>query len=72
MFDVRTGFVYGVAEATAVEEQRGTFWSSTEAVDSARKKAESDAFEKLTGEIEKLWRDLLSTHLRRGAARVQS
>jgi hypothetical protein len=72
VFDVRTGFVYGVAEATAVEEQRGTFWSSSEAVDSARKKAESEAFEKLTGEIEKLWRELLSTHLRREAARVQS
>jgi hypothetical protein len=72
VFDVRTGFVYGVAEASAVEEQRGTFWSSSEAVDSARKKAESEAFEKLTGEIEKLWRELLSTHLRRAAPQVRS
>ena len=70
VFDVRTGFVYGVAEATALEEQRGTFWSSCEAVDDARKRAESEAFRKLTGEIEKLWGDLLRTHSRREAART--
>lgn len=62
IFDVRTGFVYGVAEATAVEEQRGTFWSSSEAVDSARKKAEAEAFQKLAGEIEQLWRSILRAH----------
>jgi hypothetical protein len=65
MFDVRTGFVYGVAEATAVQEQRGTFWSSSDAVDGARKQAESQAFQKLAGEVEKLWGDLLKAHSRR-------
>lgn len=64
LFDVRTGFVYGVAEASAIEEQRGTFWSSSEAVDSARKKAEAEAFQKLIGEIEKFWADILRTHVR--------
>jgi len=64
MFDVRTGFVYGVAEATAVEEQRGTFWSSSEAVDGARQRAESEAFQKLVGEITKFWGDVLKTHHR--------
>jgi len=64
MFDVRTGFVYGVAEATAVEEQRGTFWSSSEAVDTARKAAETAAFQKLVGEVVKFWGDVLRTHQR--------
>lgn len=64
LFDVRTGFVYGVAEATSTETQRGTFWSSSEAVDSARKKAEADAFRKMIGEIEKFWADVLRTHVR--------
>jgi hypothetical protein len=68
MLDVRTGFVYGVAEATAVEAQRGTFWSSSEAADGARRKAESEAFHKLAGEIEKLWSDVLKTHARGQAA----
>ena len=68
LFDVRTGFVYGVAEASATEEQRGTFWSSSEAVDSARKKAEADAFQKLIAEIEKFWADVLRTHAHARAA----
>ena len=68
VFDVRTGFVYGVAEASALEEQRGTFWSSSEALDSARKQAESAAFQKLAGEIEKLWSEILRTHSRRDTA----
>jgi len=64
LFDVRTGFVYGVAEASATEEQRGTFWSSAEAVDSARQRAEADAYQKLIGEIERFWADVLRTHVR--------
>jgi hypothetical protein len=68
LFDVRTGFVYGVAEASATETQRGTFWSSSDAVDSARKKAEADAFQKLIGEIEKVWADILRTHVPARAA----
>ena len=58
MFDVRTGFVYGVAESTAREEQRATFWSSNSAVESARHKAESEAFQKLVGEVARLWDDI--------------
>ena len=64
LLDVRTGFVYGVAEASATEAQRGTFWSSSDAVDNARKKAEAEAYVKLIGEIEKFWADVLSTHAR--------
>jgi hypothetical protein len=64
LLDVRTGFVYGVAEASTTEEQRGTFWSSSEAVDNARKAAEADAFQKLIGEIEKFWGEVLHTHAR--------
>jgi hypothetical protein len=64
LFDVRTGFVYGVAEASATQEQRGTFWSSAEAVDAARKRAEAESFQKLIGEVEKFWDDVLRTHVR--------
>jgi hypothetical protein len=62
IFDVRTGFVYGVAESSSIEEQRATFWSSSEAVDDARKRAETVSFQKLTDEISKLWDDILRTH----------
>lgn len=62
IFDVRTGFVYGVAEATATEEQRASSWSSSDAVDEARRQAEKNAFDKLIPEIEKLWKNILATH----------
>lgn len=68
IFDVRTGFVYGVAEATAVEEQRATVWSTSSAIDNSRMKAETDAFQRLVGEIDKLWGGILKTH---AAARRQ-
>ena len=62
IYDVRTGFLYGVAEATASEEQRGTFWSSSEAVDNARVKAEAEAFKKLVGELEALSVNVVRQH----------
>jgi hypothetical protein len=37
-------------------------------VDNARKKAETGAFDKLIPEIEKLWSDVLKTHIHTKAA----
>lgn len=65
IYDVRTGFLYGVAEATTTEEQRGTFWSSSEAVDNARVKAEAEAFKKLVGELEVLSANVVRQHAQR-------
>lgn len=64
IFDVRTGFLYGVAESSTTEEQRATIWTTSAAIDTARRKAETTAFQNLVGEIEKLWTRLLKTHLR--------
>lgn len=65
LFDVRTGFVYGVAEATATEQQRATMWSSAEAIDSARLQTEAESFQKLLGEFEKLWKRVVEEHARK-------
>lgn len=62
IFDVRTGFLYGVAEATVTEHQRATVWSSADAIDKARQQAETDAFQKLVDEIGKLWINVVETH----------
>lgn len=64
IFDVRTGFLYGVAEATATEQQRATFWSTEDAIDNARRKAETAAFQGLVEQIEKLWGGVLHAHAR--------
>lgn len=61
LFDVRTGFVYGVVEATAREEQRATVWSSESAIDSARLKTEAASFQQLLGEFEKLWKGVVES-----------
>ena len=53
--DTRTGYVYGVAEFTANEEQRSDLWNKEEAIEKARVKAERAAFTAALGEAEKLW-----------------
>lgn len=68
LFDVRTGFVYGVAESTAIEEQRATVWSSEEAIESARLKTEAESFQKLLNEFEKLWKGVVEENARKNSA----
>jgi hypothetical protein len=53
--DTRTGYVYGVAEASAHEDQRSDLWNREEAIEKARAKAERGAFVAALGEIEKVW-----------------
>ena len=60
--DVRTGFVYGVAEATATEEQRSGFWNTQDAIDAARVTAEREAFTAALSEIEKTWDAIVAEH----------
>ncbi|WP_052700432.1 hypothetical protein [Methylocucumis oryzae] len=64
LFDVRTGYVYGVAEATATEQQRATTWSSEQAIENSRLKTEAESFQKLLSEFEKLWQDVVAQHAR--------
>jgi hypothetical protein len=65
LFDVRTGFVYGVAESTAMEQQRATMWSSEDAIESARLKTEVESFKKLPGEFERLWKGIVEGNNRK-------
>lgn len=62
LLDVRTGFVYGTTEATAREEQRASIWSTELAIDTARQRAEQQAFDAFVGEFETLWNDVLDVH----------
>ena len=53
--DVRTGFVYGVAEATAKASGLTNAWGSSDTVDRKRIEAEEDAFRQLVAEAGKAW-----------------
>ena len=66
LVDVRTGFVYGTTEASATERQRGSMWSTDNAVDSARLDAEREAFGLFVGEFERLWKSVVEVHARTG------
>lgn len=55
LFDVRTGYVYALAEFSAREKQSATAWGSSDAVDDARVRAERDAFVGLLNEVGRSW-----------------
>jgi hypothetical protein len=55
LMDTRNGYIYGVAEASEQGSQLASAWTSTSAVDDARRRTEAQAFEKLVGELEKTW-----------------
>lgn len=56
LFDVRTGYVYGLAESTAREKQTTNAWHSEEAADEARVIAERKAFDSLLTDFEGVWK----------------
>lgn len=62
IFDVRTEFLYGLAEATAKESKYDSVWGSRDAVDDLRVATESKAFKALVPEIEKTWAGILREH----------
>ena len=62
LIDVRTGFVYGVAEATEREKQRTTIWNSEDAIDEARMDSERASFKSFIKEFETLWENTLAQH----------
>lgn len=55
LFDVRTEYLFGIAEATARESKGASVWSTSAAVDDMRVTTERTAFQKLLPEIEKTW-----------------
>jgi len=61
-FDVRTEFLYGLAEASARESRYASVWSSGDAVDELRVATERKAFEALVPEIEKAWAGIVREH----------
>lgn len=62
ILDVRTGFVYGVAEATEKEQQSATVWSTEQIVDRARLNSEAKSFVSFMQEARKLWSNILTEH----------
>ncbi len=62
LFDVRTEFLYGIAEATEKQSKNASVWSNEATVDELRISAEKQAFTKLVPEIEQVWSSIVSEH----------
>ena len=71
LVDVRTGYIYGVAEATATEHQHHNLWATSMVTDEARLEAETKAFDKFVDEFSETWSGVLTTHPGRAAAPPQ-
>ena len=65
-FDIRTEYLYGLAEATAKEIKSASVWSTSNAVDDLRVITERTAFQKLIPEIEKTWSNILNEYTGKG------
>jgi hypothetical protein len=53
--DVRTGYTYGVAEATAKASGLTNAWGSSDTIDKKRREAEGRAFASMLAEAKKTW-----------------
>lgn len=64
LLDTRNGYVYALAEATAKTAQLSNAWTSREAADEARLRAETEAFDKLTIELQRVWAGVVNANAR--------
>jgi hypothetical protein len=62
LLDTRTGYIYGLSEASATKGRVTNYWNTDVAIDSARRDAEEQAFDKLVGEVETMWKQVASTY----------
>ena len=61
-YDAKTGYLYGLAEATERKSQMSDLWESSSVVDKLRKEAEKSAFASLIPQIEKTWDGIIKRY----------
>jgi len=62
LIDTRTGYVYGIAEATAKTSQLANAWTGQDAVTDCRARAERKALEQLMVQFERIWSGVVEAH----------
>ena len=60
--DVRTGFIFGAAEASASKSAISSVWRSESAADETRQGAEKEAFQKLLSQLDSTWAGIVSRY----------
>jgi hypothetical protein len=67
LLDTRTGFVHALAEGAGDAGQLANFWTSTDAADDARLRAEGRAFRAMVKSLVETWPGVLTANASRGA-----
>jgi len=62
LMDTRNGYIYGVMESSAHGDQLANSWTSEAAVDQVRRRVETEAFDDLVGELERLWPQIVQQY----------
>jgi hypothetical protein len=62
LLDTRTGYIYGVAEASAAGTQLANAWTSRDAADQARRRTERKAFGQLVGQFAHAWGEVVAIY----------
>jgi hypothetical protein len=62
LVDTRTGYIYGLAETTSKKDRVSNYWNSEEAIDKARKSAETESFGKLVNELATTWTGVVAMY----------
>ncbi|MFT3789189.1 MAG: hypothetical protein QM770_23930 [Tepidisphaeraceae bacterium] len=70
LMDVRSGYIYGGAEATEKSDQIANGWTTDDAVDDTRLRTERASFKKMTAELEGEWTRILATYAKESSTTV--
>lgn len=62
LIDTRSGYIYGLAEATVKEDQLANVWTTREAIDQSRRRAERKAFAAMVVQLERTWTDVVAQY----------
>ncbi|MGH7242250.1 MAG: hypothetical protein ACREJD_02395 [Phycisphaerales bacterium] len=62
LIDTRNGYVYGAYEATSKKDRLTNAWSSQDAIDAARRDAESSAFDGLVDQFVEGWPRIVAAY----------
>jgi len=72
IYDVRTGYIYGLGEASATVSELASAWDQQEAVDDAREDAERQAMDKLVTEMTKTWDGIVKQYAKPATAEART
>lgn len=62
LMDTKTGYIYGALEESQTRSGLTIAWGSSNAIESARKKAEREAFDKLVASFQPFWARIYAKH----------